>query len=221
MLSGKLTQCGGSMEYEAAFRAAFNRTVSWKLYCDGVEVFRLGVLTGAPAPPSELVEMFLMGMPTRPGMHKDCGGAHTSTLMSMLLQGWPSLPVLTIGEVLVDGNPRFGVCRQSLRAELRRPGDRSTPMQFHVWLTFPDLTIWDATFIRAMRFHAESACSGLPEGQRDTFVGPPERLAPTLVYRPWLLGEQFLIRAKALEPQMVTYLMLGLREVREMLESAQ
>ena len=134
------------------------------------------------------------------------------------------LPVfLTIGEVFVNGEARYGPTYESLREELENPATKARTFHAHVWLTLPNLGVLDLVLPAAIcGDHVKEL--GEPKPGYEEFVlhaGPesrPPRRASTvrvpvgskdgsfvyrdvygkrrkLVYKPMLVGLDFLAKS--------------------------
>ncbi len=119
-----------------------------------------------------------------------CAHAHSLLFKTLQMQG--AHCVLTIGDVLVDGVPEFNTSYQRLKQEVRGAyTSTDKPIQFHVWLTFPDLHIIDATFY-VYKYHEK-----LPEPWRwsDFVICSDHPFADRLniQYVPMLIGDSDLV----------------------------
>jgi len=108
---------------------------------------------------------------------------------------WKSPCVLTVGDVEVDGQPEYRTTYEDLRRELRsgrRPTEESVPC--HVWLTFPDMHIVDATFF-VYKYYDRIPTQWT---WSDYIVcSDPQHLFAAdlpLTYKPMLLGRQFVVK---------------------------
>ncbi|NMV41938.1 hypothetical protein [Ralstonia insidiosa] len=67
-------------------------------------------------------------------------------------------PLITIGNVAVEGRPQFEITEDSLRQELHRGFNPEMPdetLNVHVWLTFPDMTRLDCTIKSSFAWHSK------------------------------------------------------------------
>lgn len=67
-------------------------------------------------------------------------------------------PLITIGNVSVDGQSQFKITEESLRKELQRGFNPDVPdemLNVHVWLTFPDMTRLDTTIKSSFAWHSK------------------------------------------------------------------
>ena len=108
-------------------------------------------------------------------------------------QGIPNL--LTVGNILKDGMEVYHPTLESLRRELMQEIDPLDRFDAHAWLTFPDLTIIDATWW----FYEHRA--NLPK----TFSWPDrvhfgEPVVDGRTYHPMVIGTRFLANALRLPP---------------------
>lgn len=71
-----------------------------------------------------------------------CMDVHHNTLAALLVRGIPAL--ITVGEVYVDGVPKFDTSPESLTADAA-DGDVTRPVKAHAWLTLPGLQVVDIT----------------------------------------------------------------------------
>lgn len=193
--------------------AALKRTHEWNLACAGSEML-LRLLpvdpTTLPVPQRELVQHWSRELQMAPIERVgNCAATHYNTLMHIMPGGVPMLPVLTIGDVLVDGKPRYNVTRNSLRQLLRKGRSRAV-MPIHVWLTWPDMTVMDLTLLSSMAYHAGE---DLDLAREDALVlyGADDLARHRLTYRPWLVGERVLHEVGALMPGAIERLDFVLR----------
>ncbi len=133
-------------EYEAAFRSAAEKSQKWKLI-GSVDLrpmpqygrardhlSALGAILDTPEWNMNSLEIRLA-----------CAYVHSELFKFLWANAVPC--VLTIGDVVVDGKPEFKTSYQKLKQEIRGVHTGTDkPISFHVWLTFPDLHIIDATF---------------------------------------------------------------------------
>lgn len=81
-------------------------------------------------------------------LRTNCTGAHFSLMRQLHLNDVPCL--ITIGDVIIDGVPRFHTDLEYLGRELSGENCRGKTFDAHVWLTFPDGHILDATICTYM-----------------------------------------------------------------------
>lgn len=190
-------------DYRASMKEAVKRTRSWDLDCRGATMMQSYLshdLEVICKPSAAALADYSRQIPIPPSERAGaCAGLHVTAATLFLEDGLPLQPVLTIGDVLVDGRSRYGVSRQSLR-RLVRKGKRDTGIiNIHAWLTWPDFTIFDLTLLPATLHEAgEEPCLDHPNGL--AVVGRPDKLAPHLSYIPMLVGEAFLWRIGAISP---------------------
>lgn len=110
----------------------------------------------------------------------------------------PQAPVLTVGDVFIDGKPRYQVTEKSLEHMLRKGRSRDV-MALHVWLTWPDLTVMDMVLPSTLALEA-GAAPLLSHDDALVYFGSGSAEGGALQYRPWLVGEAFLERIGAFQP---------------------
>ena len=187
--------------YEERLRDALRRTEDWKLSCSGSRRFRRSLLGAIDVFPPTIADIIAMSDEhPKPVIERggDCAGVHHWALVLMLQNQWPSIPVLTIGDVRVSGRTRYGLTRQIMKQLLRAGPEATGRLGLHAWLTFPDLTILDMVLRPAMENQA-----GRPydPGRADQYIifGASHELAAELEYEPYLLGEAVLHQIGAIE----------------------
>lgn len=80
---------------------------------------------------------------------------------------------------------------------LRKGPESTDTIDIHVWLTWPDLTIFDLTLLPAMLHEAGDALDlERPDGL--ALIGRSDELAPDRTYVPTLVGDAFLWRIGAI-----------------------
>ncbi len=136
--------------YQADFQGAFRRSIKWEQIpkdaklpeqWDGPTAFdTLITIKG-------LVDSFPHQAEQ---IRTNCAGVHFDILRSILNTA-PCF--LTIGDVFVGGKPEYGTSVQQLKREVNG-SNKGTDKIFnaHVWLTFPEMGIIDATFY-IYKFH--------------------------------------------------------------------
>lgn len=189
-------------EYKERLAEAIERTNSWKLKSRGsiMAATFLEVELGDRAKPSpEALAEFSRGIPVHPEMRAGmCAQLHTAALAMFMEGDFPVLPVLTIGNVLVDGEPRYRVSRQGLRRLLRKGPEATDVIHVHMWLTWPDFSILDLTILPALiNESGQEPTLDRPDGL--ALVGQPQALKPRYSYVPFLVGEEFIWRIGAVE----------------------
>jgi len=58
---------------------------------------------------------------------------------------------ITIGDVWVRGEKKYGVTRQKIDQLIRNGFDKSKFVDAHVWITFSDMTVFDLTLLHTLR----------------------------------------------------------------------
>jgi hypothetical protein len=173
------------MSYAEEFRKALERTRSWSLWCAGAA----SGLPHAVVPATPALDEVLETLPPPADRLADSAGVHFGVLLQMHAFGWETIPALTIGDVEVDGQPRCQVTMEQLRRRLELGREGAESIDVHVWLTFPDATLLDATLGAGLE-----SVAGVPGLDASlAIVGRPEQLAPHLRYRPMLVGEKCLV----------------------------
>lgn len=129
-----------------------------------------------------------------------CAGVHLFALSRFYADGVPIPPVVTVGNVSVDGEPRYVVTRQGLRHLLRTGPEAKDIINVHMWLTFADFTILDLTLLSGLELESGEE----PTTEREdglAILGQPQELKPRLTYSPMLVGEEFAWRIGATHPE--------------------
>jgi hypothetical protein len=190
-------------EYEERLRTALRRTDDWQLSCAGSRRFQISLAGGVDVLRPTMSDIAAMSNEhPKPVIERggDCAGVHHLALILMLQNHWPTIPVLTIGDVRVNGRPRYGLTRQIMKQLLRAGPEATGRLDLHAWLTFPDLTILDMVLRPAME---NQAGRRYDPGQADQYIifGASHELAPELEYEPYLVGEATLHQIGAVEPE--------------------
>lgn len=188
--------------YRDEMLAALKLTRCLGLDCESVRRFE-AALVPCPATNDSEVVPFLYDWNRKLPPHArvaNCMRVHTGAFLDSIMLGWEARPVLTIGNVMVHGKPRY-------------PGDedyaisqvvgRYTEDQFnlHVWWTFPDMSIIDLCLGYALA--TEDPSWGDVENEDfDIFVSPDDPKVP-FTYKPMLLGERYLLRADTIPQELV------------------
>ncbi|MFA5762949.1 MAG: hypothetical protein WC931_05175 [Bacilli bacterium] len=135
------------------------------------------------------------------GFSAQCGAVHFCAIQQIYSTREIDMPYVTIGDVLVRGKPRYGASYQKLKQAKRHGLGKNENIDCHVWLTFPDMTIFDLTLGVGLAYEREKV---LVDEQKDCCViwGKPEELLKKngLDYRPYLVGHLFLFQSGMLEP---------------------
>lgn len=188
-------------DYKAALRKALDRTQKWKLdtrNCVMLDQY-LSADLDEKASKEALVRFsrdFMFDVEQRAGQ---CAAVHLMALAVFYDMRMPAPPVMTVGDVLVDGVPRYKVTRQGLRRHIREGRGAGGIINAHMWLTFPDFTILDLTVLPAIAGEAAEALDlGRPDGL--AVIGQPPELKPGLVYKPMLVGEGFIKATGTIQP---------------------
>lgn len=144
---------------------------------------------------------FSRALPQHPEIRANaCAPVHIFAQSQIMLMGNEWAPVLTIGDISVDGQSCFNVSRSTMRRYFRNGPEKNAQINIHVWLTFADLTIFDLTIIPwLLRQHNEPMDLNRPDGL--AVLGDPDELKPQYEYRPMLIGPEFLWKTGTLEPE--------------------
>lgn len=131
-------------EYIEALKPAAAKSVKWG-FLRSAEI-RPFPEVGKAADHLELVGFMVDGNPMDSlKIRLSCGQIHSWLFRNLQVAGVNC--AVTIGDVEVDGKLEYGTSYQKLKQEARGAHrDGTKPYPFHVWLTFPDLHIIDATF---------------------------------------------------------------------------
>lgn len=200
--------------YEVEFRSALERTLEWDLACAGTDdLKRTLALPISPEPPTpaaiaRVSDGMLLPLPLRIG---NCAGAHFGALVELACDRvCDPLPILTIGDVEVVGEPRYRPTRKVLRSLLRRGLHDDSRLDLHIWLTFPGGVVLDLTL--GLILVRDKVPAEVPLYSDSAIIyGAADGLLPGLRYRPMLVGEAFLFRIGTLHPRAPEVL----REARE------
>lgn len=183
--------------YRGVLDAAIARTLRWGIDEPIVKVF--GILRGPDdyrhsgnADIRAFVQHQSQTMGLRPEMRRKlCAPVHI-VFAAHALGALPPVcyPMLTIGDVMLEGEPCFGTSKSSLKRELARAGRAEGAVDAHVWLTMMDGSIIDLT----LPFWLANQSCQATDPHRDEVKGfyfcSPDSI-PGLVYRPWLVGVEF------------------------------
>lgn len=120
-----------------------------------------------------------------------CAPVHLGAVTQLMIEGLQWAPVITVGDVLIDAKPCFNVTRNGLRRYLREGPEATDSINFHVWLTFADLTIFDLTII-PWQLRQAGAPMDLSRPDGLALLGDPDELQPEYEHRPMLIGPEFL-----------------------------
>jgi len=105
-------------------------------------------------------------------------------LMNPLFGGVPHDPCITVGNVFHRGVSLFPTTRDSLRAMIEAGPQPGRDMATHVWITFPDMTVFDLTLLPTLRRRGDH------DGPDDLLVWHPS--APgDFVFEPLLVDNRF------------------------------
>ncbi len=192
-------------KYREAMREALQRTRKWELESPSSKLMATWVAHGEEGGfklnnSHEWWAGFSRAIPDPPEFRANaCGPVHLVALMELRKFGVEHPPLLTVGDVLIDGEPCFGVNRTSLRRYLRAGAGTDESIDVHVWLTFPDLTVVDFTIVPwKLRQDDEPMDLGRPDALM--VLGDPDAMAPRREYRPMLVGPEFLWRTGMFRP---------------------
>jgi len=97
-------------------------------------------------------------------------------------------PTITIGDVLIDGDPKYGVDESVLKRELEAGYQPETVLNAHAWLTFPDFSILDFT-VKPSELWRKRKKMRLSESL--TILHPRTKNSH-YSYRPFLVGDKYL-----------------------------
>lgn len=187
--------------YRDALSNAVERTKKWGLLSRGTIAlesylqFSDGERPGTNVP--ALVDLSRR-LPHPPLMRAGaCAQVHVAALAMLYQDDLFIPPVLTVGNVLVEGKPRYQVSRQGLR-QLLRVGRKGTGVfHAHMWLTWADLTIFDLSLLPSI-LHEDGEELDLDRPDGLALIGKAEELEPSLTYVPYLVGQEFVWRIGAM-----------------------
>lgn len=184
--------------YRDLLKEAIKRTRHAGVWCAGAEAFASAFR--APMPTDiTAVKSFCAEVPIPPEARiSDCAGCHFGALIHASTRRWRQYPVLTIGNVNLDGQPRYNATPAYL-LDLLKKGPSEGLIDLHVWWTFPDLTIADFTLIPGLESHGWVFDVPLAPGK--TILEKPHVVDRLIRYRPFLVGEEFLLRIGAVMPE--------------------
>ena len=190
-------------EYREGLLKAIERTKKWGIACPGSKTLKFYVTSaasefGEPSPAS--VAALSRALPFAPQSRSGaCAPLHLMLLTMLFRENLPFLPALTIGNVLVEGSPRYQVRRQGLRQLLRDGPGATGTIDVHMWLTWPDLSILDLTILPALLLE-DGIVPSLEDPGGLVLLGKPQDLKPRFTYVPHLVGEEFAWRVGAVQP---------------------
>jgi len=131
--------------YRTGLEAAIEKSIKWKQLPGGFTWPTGGHHHGAAAALPMVRDALVSCDLPRRHIRTNCVGVHMMLAKFLLENGVPSLPM--IGNVLVAGEPKFRTSYQRLKREIRGVNKFSDhAFDAHVWLTFLDGHIIDATF---------------------------------------------------------------------------
>jgi hypothetical protein len=192
-------------KYRETMKQALERTEKWELGSPSSALMARWVAHGEEHgfklnSSHEWWAGFSRALPDPPELRANaCGPMHLVALMELRKLGIEFAPLLTVGDVLIDGEPCFGVNRTTLRRCLRAGPGRDESIGLHVWLTFPDFTVVDFTIVSwTLRQRGEPMDLGRPDALM--VLGDPDALAPGMEYRPLLVGPEFLWKTGVFQP---------------------
>lgn len=189
-------------DYKRQMSEALTRTEKWGLDPGlEAELLRLYLGRGQPAGVSltrehlyEFSRNDVVPFEERGGR---CLQMHVGVAEHLLKRGFPAPPILTVGDVVVNGSRRYNTTRQGLRSLLRDGRQGRGTIHVHAWLTFPDMTILDMSLLPALLAeHGLRAHSNRPDGM--AVAGLPDSLQYT--YIPMLVGMDFVWHTASMVP---------------------
>jgi len=183
-------------QYDEAFTEAMRKSLKWK----AVDPRDLLVLQdgGSAAEALPVVENTLNAFQRNFDYSVDlirinCAGVHLDIAKALYQARVPF--VITIGDVMVNGKPEYGTSYQYLKQELRGAHIDRGIYNYHVWLTFADMHVIDATFA-VYKLAAHHGGPGIPEDFRwADYVYISDRATPgglDLAHKPMLTGHRLL-----------------------------
>jgi len=98
-------------------------------------------------------------------------------------------PTITIGDVLIDGEPKYGVDEDVLKRELEAGNRPEEDVVTHAWLTFPDYTILDFTVKPSEAWRKRKRKMRLSESL--TILHPKTKNSH-YSYHPLLVGDKYI-----------------------------
>ena len=190
-------------DYKAALARAIERTHKWGLTSVGsimAEQYLAHDLGDMVKPSADALAEVSRTLPfpplQRPGA---CASIHLLALAMFYEDHLGAPPVLTIGDVRIDGKPRFNVTRQGLRKLVREGPERDGVINLHMWLTWGEFSILDLTLMPSV-LHAAGVDPRLDRPDGLVLLGKPAELKPTFSFHPWLVGAEFSRRIGAVQP---------------------
>ena len=186
-------------EYRSLFLRAHAKSQKWDLHPPDLRKPERVPNLATLLPYRDGVEM-AMATSFR-GFSAQCGAVHFFAAYAIGAERKVDVPYVTIGDVLVKGNPRYGASYQKLKQDVRQGPSRTGKIDCHVWLTFPDMVILDLSLGVGLGYDQEA---DLDESKKDSYViwGSPKELAERsgFDYRPYLVGYFFLFQSGMIEP---------------------
>lgn len=192
--------------YRELMKEAVNRSERWGLECLSTQM--MGDVLTAPEPKERLgrqkalwdyFEALSRQLPYPPDERANaCAAVHPSTASYLMKIGFKQLPFITIGDVVWDGDSCFHVTEQSLKECLDAGPAKELKIGFHAWITFPDLSILDLTFVPWQCRHNKEPFNLNEPGGLGLFGVPEDiRARFKIVHQPKLVGPELLWRTEA------------------------
>lgn len=185
------------MEYRKQLRQAVRRTRKWGMASPGVDVFETQMASARTygqwaADPDfqDLASYLSVTMELEPAFRRKlCAFVHLHVSAYFLSEGIDEIPILTIGDVVWDGDSCFDTTPESLKSLVAEGRESRSTVDAHAWLTFPDMSIVDFTFPLW-----QAANNGiepdLADPRQGCLLGQAGAI-PLLAYRPMLVGPGF------------------------------
>ncbi len=194
--------------YREQMREAVERTDAWGID-SWHKTLAMNRLSQPPAPPQPrqeygkkalFFEHLSRTFPLPPEVRSNlCGPVHLLLSTMFMEKELSTAPFITIGEVVWSGDPCFGVTEENLKATLDAGNVPFADIRIHVWLTFPDFTILDFTFM-PWQCRQNGEVMDLNETGALKMYGNPDEMVGRYDYKPMLVGPEFLFRTGAVKP---------------------
>lgn len=113
---------------------------------------------------------------------------------------------ITIGNVSVDGEPRFPVTHPMLKTIIKEQTGEENMSQYHLWTTLPGGYVLDHVILSALHADALVEVNDMIPSERFIY-GQADDLPFGLTYQPLVTGLEFFAASGTIDPEALAYLM--------------
>jgi len=190
-------------------KEALKRTAAWGLECpashytgEALERAPSGQRIGKVFDFYRLFEEYSRNFPFPPEIRANaCAEVHPMAAAHLMSLEFPHFPCLTIGDVFWSGDSCFRVEEARLRDFLDAGPSKEHGVAFHAWLTFPDLTIYDLSFVPWQCRQNREYMDRSDEGGLGLFGVSEDMVRRAKIeHRPFLIGPELLWRTTSSNP---------------------